>query len=206
MAHPAAGATTAEREVDSRGLATKLAHLLVLLPSAFETDLESFDLAEPAAFRRLADPLVQVGDDLGKPLGLSRVRPQHRAAEAGVFVPARRAVGAGAGAEFELAAGEVLLELGPLLGGGFAVLLAGALGAAPVHERGVVAQHVVLVDRNVCLGGGQVAVTEQLRGDVHGQPAGDGLGGEDAPEVVRCIADRLTVGAAQVGTFDGTTE
>lgn len=52
---------------------------------------------------------------------------------------ARCAVGAGAGAEFDPSAGEMLFEVGPFLGGGFPVLFAGALGAAAVDERGVVA-------------------------------------------------------------------
>jgi len=78
-----------------------------------------------------------------------------------------RAVGTRAGAEVELPTGEVLLELGSFVDGGFAVLLARALRAAPVDERGVVAQHVVLIDRGIGLRGGQVAVAEQLRGDVH---------------------------------------
>ena len=39
-------------------------------------------------------------------------------------------------------------------------------------------------------------VAEQLGGDVDGQSAGDGFGGEDPPEVVRGVAQRLPGGVA----------
>jgi hypothetical protein len=59
------------------------------------------------------DPFGEVADDLGQPVALSGVDPEHGAADAGVFVFAGAAVGAGAGAELELAQGEVLFELAP---------------------------------------------------------------------------------------------
>ena len=55
-------------------------------------------------------------------------------------------VGAAAGAEFELALFEVLLELAPFLIGGFAVLGLGADGPALVEEGPVGADEVVLED------------------------------------------------------------
>lgn len=64
-------------EFDGHRLAAHLAHLLVLLASAFEAHPESFDLAEPASLGGLADPLVQVRDDLGEALDLSRIGSQH---------------------------------------------------------------------------------------------------------------------------------
>jgi hypothetical protein len=115
---------------------------------------------------------------------------QHGAADADVLVLAWAAVGAHARAEFDLAFGEVLLELRPLLGGRLAVFGAGPHGAAPGDERAVVSDHVVLVDGNVGLCCVQVGVAEQLRRDVHRQTAGHGLRGEDAPEVVRRVAQR----------------
>jgi len=69
-------------ELHSRRLAAQPAHLLVLLAGTVETDPESLDFAEPAAIGGFPDPLVQVGDDLGKPYGLDGVGSQHRAAQA----------------------------------------------------------------------------------------------------------------------------
>ena len=127
---------------------------------------------------------VQAGDDLRQADALAGVHAEHRAADAG-FVGARGAVGASAGAELDLAAGEVLPELVPLGVGRLAVLLAGPQGAAS---------------------GGQVVVTEEPDGDVDGQAAGDGLGDEDSPEVVRGVVQRLAVGAGQAGAVEGLAE
>ncbi|HEV2370783.1 MAG TPA: hypothetical protein VGS19_01325 [Streptosporangiaceae bacterium] len=43
------------------------------------------EFAEPAAFGGLADPLVQIGDDLGEPDALLRVAPQNRSAVTSQF-------------------------------------------------------------------------------------------------------------------------
>ena len=56
------GTGGAEFDGDSAGAGP--AHLLGFLTGGLKADLESFDLAEPAAFGGLADALVQAGDDL----------------------------------------------------------------------------------------------------------------------------------------------
>jgi len=75
---------------------------------------------------------------------------------------------AGAGAEFDAPSGEVLFEPGPFGVGRFAVFLAWPLSAAPGDECAVVPEHVILVDRGVALGRGEIAVTEDLCGDMDG--------------------------------------
>jgi hypothetical protein len=60
----------------------------------------------------------------------------------------------------------VVSELCPLAVGGFAVLLARATGPALVHEAPVVADHLLRIDRDIPLGGIEVEVSEELRGDV----------------------------------------
>lgn len=101
-----------------------------------------------------------------------------------VFVLAGCAVGAAAFAEFELSELEVLVELAPLVLGGFAVFGLGSCGPPVVQERPVVADQVVLEDREVCLRGVDVGVAEDLGGDVNGQAAGDRFGDEHVPQVV----------------------
>ena len=59
---------------------------------------------------------------------------------------------------------------------------------------------------DVDLGGAQVVVAEELRGDVHRKAGGDGFGGEDPPEVMWGIAQRVTVGADELGALDGELE
>jgi hypothetical protein len=63
-----------------------------------------------------------------------------------VLVGAGGSVGAPAGAEFELALLEVLLELAPFPGGGLAVLGFGADGPALVQVGAVGADEIVLED------------------------------------------------------------
>lgn len=109
-----------------------------------EADGESFDLAEPAVEPGLGDPLSEVADDLGEAVALPRVDAQHRAADAGVFVFAGCRVRTPAGSEFELAGVEVLLELGPLLRCGFAVVVNGPSCPAAAEARPVGADQIVL--------------------------------------------------------------
>jgi hypothetical protein len=77
-----------------------------------------------------------------------------------VLVFAGGSVRAAAGAEFELADLEVLLELAPLNVSGFAVLGSRADRAARFDEGPVGADEVVLKYREVRLGGGQAGVPE----------------------------------------------
>jgi hypothetical protein len=69
------------------------------------------------------DALAEVVDNRDQPPSLLRVNSQHRTTDARVLVLAGRSVGASAGAQFELALVEVLLELAPLLLGRFTVFL-----------------------------------------------------------------------------------
>ncbi len=105
-----------------------------------------------------------------------------------MLVHARRSVGASAAAELDLALVEVLLELLPFGVGRRPVLLVRPQASAPVEEGLVVADEVLLEDRDVAAGGLQVEVSEQGGTDVDGQTVVDQVGGEDTPEVVRCEA------------------
>jgi hypothetical protein len=49
-------------------------------------------------------------------------------------------------------------------------------------------------------------VSEDAGGDVDGQAAGDGLGGEHPSEVVRCVGQRLACLFAQAGGFQRSIE
>ena len=79
------------------------------------------DFARPAAFFCLGDAFSQVLSDRVESSELGGVDAEDGTADAGVFVLAGGAVGAGAGAELDPAECEVLLELVPLFGAGFAV-------------------------------------------------------------------------------------
>ena len=85
---------------------------------AGEADLESFDLAEPAFAFGFGDAGGEVVADLDQAVALGGVGPEHRAADAGVFVDAGGAERAAAGADGDLAAFEVAEELLPFLVGG----------------------------------------------------------------------------------------
>jgi hypothetical protein len=64
-----------------------------------ETDLESFDFAEPAVAASFAGAFAEVLDDLDEAAPLAGDDLEDRAADAGVFVFAGGSVGAAAGAE-----------------------------------------------------------------------------------------------------------
>ena len=160
---------------------------------------ESLDLTEPAPTEGFGQPCGEVVGDLGEPIELCRVRAQHWAADAGMFVLAGSAVGATAGAELDLAPLEVPEELGPLGIGGLPVLGTGSDAPPAGDEGSVVVDDVLVVDGDVALGGGQVLVAEELGGDVDGEPRGHRLGGEDAPEVMRGEPQGAPVGARHPG-------
>jgi len=96
-------------------------------------------------------------------------------------MPAGRAVGATAGAELDLAAVEVFLELGPLLRRGVAVSLFRADVAPLAQMASVVADDVLVEDGDVVAGGLDVEVAHQSRADVDGQSTVHQFGGEDSP-------------------------
>src|SRR5207237_881211 len=94
----------------------------------------------------------------------------------------------------------------PLVVGGLAGFEAWAEATASGDEGPVVVDHVLVVDGDVGLGGGEALVAEELGGDVDGQSGGDSLGGEDAPEVVGREPQRASVGADGAGQGDGSVE
>lgn len=71
----------------------------------------------------------------------------------------------------------MLLELAPFAVCRFPVLGLGAHGPALGEEGAVGPDELVLEDCEVGLSGGDAAMAEDLRGDVDGEAAGDGLGG-----------------------------
>lgn len=66
-------------------------------------------------------------------------------------------------------------ELVPFGVGDVTVFGAGALLAAASDKRPVVFDDVVVVDRDVALGGVQTVVAEDFRGDMNGETGGDGF-------------------------------
>ncbi|QYN33669.1 hypothetical protein K1T35_35100 [Pseudonocardia sp. DSM 110487] len=120
-----------------------------LLPNVAEGEIEAVDLTEPALLLGAFAAGAQVGFELIESGQHLRVDLQHGAADAGVLMRTRGAVGAGAATELDLALVEVLLELGPLLVGRRAVLLGRPELAAVVEELLVVTYDVVVEDRDV---------------------------------------------------------
>lgn len=104
--------------------------------------VDTFDLAGPALGLGAGAAVEQVGFEFVEPYEHLRVDVQHRAADAGVFVPAGRAVRASAGAEFDLALIEALVELSPFLARAIPVFLDRPKLAALVKEGDVVADDV----------------------------------------------------------------
>lgn len=116
----------------------EVAHGGELVLGGGKAGLDRGDFAEPALFLCLAEPIEQVGVDLLKPGHLRGVGPQDRAADAGMLVYARGAEVAYAHAQSDLPQLEVVQEVAPLLGGGFAVLLAGPQRGTAGNEGPVV--------------------------------------------------------------------
>jgi hypothetical protein len=96
----------------------------------------------------------------------------------------------------QLAFPKVLFELDPFSIRGFAIFLLGPIRASTRDVCLDLADYLFGINRNVALGGGEVEVAEQLRGDVDGQSAVDGVGREESAEVVRGEADVLSVDVA----------
>jgi hypothetical protein len=122
------------------------ASLGALVPQEAKGEVDAFQLAEPTLGLGAGPPGEQVDLQFLEPGQHLGVDAQHRAADAGVFVLAGGAVGAAAGAQFDLALVEVLLELVPLPAGGLAVLLGGAELSTLGEEGHVVADDVLVED------------------------------------------------------------
>ncbi|MBE1574336.1 hypothetical protein ACFORH_34980 [Amycolatopsis roodepoortensis] len=70
--------------------------------SRLKADGEAVDLSSPSVELGFTDPVSEVVRDLGEPGSLAGVDAQYGASDARVLVLARGAVGAAAGAEFQL--------------------------------------------------------------------------------------------------------
>lgn len=184
------------------GLSDRSVEVEEFLRGGVAAGLQAVDFAEPSVYPGFLDAFVEVADDFSESIALFGVHSEHRASDAGVLVLAGGSVGASAGSEFEFALVEVLVELGPFLVCGFAILSFGAEAAAIVEEGSVGADQVVLEDGQVVLGGVEARVPEQLGGDVDRETAGDGVGGEHSAEVVRCVAQRRAGAVGDAGAVD----
>ena len=95
----------------------ELVHLVELACRGGQGDLEAGDLAEPVFASGLVGPGAQIVGDLNEAGACGGVWSEHRAANTGVLVGARRRVGTAAGAQSELAAFEMAEELFPFIVG-----------------------------------------------------------------------------------------
>ena len=100
----------------------------------------------------------------------------------------------------------MLLELLPLGVRGIPVFGGRAQGSPFGDERAVGADQVLLEDLEIGLGCVEVCVTQQPGRDVERQTAGDGLGDEHPPEVVRGVAERLAGGIRETGEAEDVVE
>jgi len=88
-----------------------------LLLRGEEADVQALDFSQPAAFLRFFPPLVKVVDDLSQPALLRRVRLEHGASDACMFVLTWGAVRSSADSELDFASGEMLMEFVDLVVG-----------------------------------------------------------------------------------------
>jgi hypothetical protein len=158
--------------VKERGLPRSLpkpCYLRLTLTQVLEAFLQRGDLAQPDSFACFGEPGLSVRSHVVEPSGLCRVHLEESASCAGVLVDARGAVGAVAVAEGDLAQEEVLLELVPLLAGGWSHLAVRAGLPASFDESVVRLDHVLGKDGGVAARGLQVQVAEQGGDDVERQ-------------------------------------
>lgn len=134
--------------------------LLFLVGDVPQALLQSGDLTEPLHPLGLPETLTGVGLDLQQPGLLGQIQSEHGAPDAGVFMLARRSVGAVAGAEGDLAEAEVVTEILSLGVAGIAVLHAGTMGPALIDELPVVADDLLGIDRDVCLSRVEIEVAQ----------------------------------------------
>ena len=71
-------------KLDQGKLTSNLAHLGELLVGRVQSDPQTVDFAEPAAFSGFPQPVVEVGENGQQQWFLRRVRPQDRASDAGL--------------------------------------------------------------------------------------------------------------------------
>lgn len=176
-------AARGDAEVDSRSLGSALG-LVALGAEEGEGEIDAFDLTDPALGFGACSAVEEIGFELREAVQHLGVDVEHRAADAGVFVLARGAVGTSAGAEFDLAAVEVLLEFVPLFGRGVPVLALGPDLAPVLQVLLVVPDHVFVEHRDAAMSGLDVQASKQGRADVDRQAAIDEFGDEDPAEVV----------------------
>ncbi len=166
--------------------------------------LELGDVAVPLLLARGVDPGLDVEPDLDQPWELSGVDLLERAAQTSMFVGAGGGVRAGAGAQLDAALPEVVGEVGELPSGRRPVVLDGPVRPAPLYELDVASEDFFRVNGGVAHGGVEVLVAEEGGGDVDGQAVVDGVGGEQAPEVVR--GEALSDLEAHAGPGQGTVQ
>ena len=114
-----------------------------------------------------------------------RIKREHRASQASVFVLAGGAVRASAGAQLDRPFVEVFLKLRHFGLGGLAVFTVRALGSAMVEELLVVADDIFFKDGHVAPSRLHVQVAQKGRADVNGQPIVHQVGREQSTEIVR---------------------
>ena len=120
------GSVSGKRQLFGGG---KVGRLLLLPGDVDEALVEPRHLACPASIVRLANPLRRVLLQFDQAVQLRGIDPEEGAADARVFVDARRAVGAPAVAEGNFAESEMFLELDPFSSRGLPVLVSGAFGS-----------------------------------------------------------------------------
>ncbi|MFF3336263.1 hypothetical protein ACFYWX_43305 [Streptomyces sp. NPDC002888] len=134
--------------------------LLFLGGDVSQALLQTGDFAEPLHPLGFPETFAGVALDLQKSGFLGQVQAEHGTSDASVFMLARGSVGAVAGAEGDFAETEVVTEFLPFGVTRFAALLAGAVGPALVDELPVVADDLLGIDRDVCLGRVEIEVAE----------------------------------------------
>lgn len=173
-----------DSEVDGRASGSSLS-FLALGAKEGEREVDALDLAEPILLVGPPKAREEVGFEFFEAVEHLRVDVEHRASDAGMFVLAGGTVGAPAGAEFDLSAVEVLLELVPFLVRRVAVLALRPDLTTVVEKVLVVADDVLVEDRDVATGGLDVEMAHESGADVDRQAAVDQLGSEDPSEIVR---------------------
>src|SRR5713226_4637301 len=146
--------------------------------------VDALDLTVPSLCPGPLAADEQVGFDLVEPGQHRGGNLKDRAANTGMLVRARGAIWAAAGAEFHLPLVEVFFELGPLRVAWRPVFHGRAQLAPPVEKPLVVADEILVEDRDITAGCLQGQVPEQGGADVDGQAVVDQFGGEDPAEVV----------------------
>ncbi|KUN85720.1 hypothetical protein [Streptomyces griseoruber] len=135
-----------DAKIDKWSLGSTL-RLVALGAEEGEREVDAFDLTKPVLVLGAPEAGKKVGFEFFESVEHLRVDVEHRTADAGVFVLAGGAVRASTGAEFDLAAVEVLLELSPFLIRRVAVLTLGPNLAAVVQVLLVVADDILVEDR-----------------------------------------------------------